>query len=114
MISKKLLGTIIGKTIIDVKKDYSNLIVYTSYVEPRINDWKAVSIYELTYLCKEWAFKKGVEIVTYKRDYMTYRALPKGLKGVQTPEITMESEFEAVVESCKWILDQKLTRGSEQ
>ena len=100
MISKELISVVLNEDISSVY-DRGNYIQYGKDLNTT-----SINIYELAHKCKEWAFEQGVEIVTYKRAFKTYRALPKGLKGIQTPEITEDSEAEAVFKACEWILEK--------
>ena len=104
--SKELLSAVLGKNILTVRqnrRDKQWSIIHIVYTEEDEEHSRDINVYELMHLMKEWAFEQGVEVVTYKRAYKTYRALPRGLKGIQTPEITEATEFEVVTKACEWI-----------
>jgi len=116
MISKELFRKVMNFDgeigTLEIDKEYPTFINYSSHLGRDIYSGE-INIYELAHKCKEWAFEQGVEVVTYKRAYQTYRALPKGLKDIQTPEITEDSEPEAVFEACQFVLDHKMIKEEE-
>ena len=108
MVSKELLSEVLKLNITYIER-CNNSIIYKISVYDREEE---VNIYELAYKCKEWANN-----LPSKR-YQLYSGIcPKSLNysvcsifsGAieQTEEIIANSEVEAIIKACQWILDNK-------
>ena len=107
--SKELLTEVLGKNvkmvITDIKVIHSQLnsSVKNSEIAISYDDkWTYENIYELMHLMKEWAFSN---------DYQLYSGRLIGHKSicsvVNFDNSFAETEFEAVIKACEWILSQK-------
>lgn len=64
-----------------------------------------MSIYEFAFKCNEWAYKNGYDIWS-----ITWRAVEfqNNEKPNSTARITKDTEIEAIIEACNWILEKEI------
>lgn len=102
IISKELLGEVLGESIKSFQLDIGKYIAYQTNDVGGYND--TINIYELAHKCKEWAYDNGWYIQERKcvSGIYEYMAQSKGL--VVTPS------FYDVFDLCQHILDNKATK----
>ena len=67
-------------------------------------NWMLVNIYEFTFKCKEWAFKRGLNLWT---DYL-------GNCQIQDKDFQLlhdcysDTEIECIIKACEWILKERI------
>ena len=95
MISKELLSEVLG---VQIFKCFVNNGICSYHDE---YFYKDINIYELAHRCKEWAYKKGFEIIVlayaisiYKNSYEVYHT--------NTTLFDLDMFFKA----CEWILKE--------
>ena len=108
MISKELLSNVLDEDINGVFYYGDNLLYFehfhkNHYVESHTN------IHELAHKCKEWAFSRGYEILSYtSKDGGCY--VEKDTRGtIDTVHEELDlnqTEAEAIFKACEWILEQ--------
>lgn len=105
MISKELLSEVLKLNITYIER-CNNSIIYKISAYDREEE---VNIYELAYKCKEWA---------YENNYYVYSTPSFALEGVayivednnigkRLKTLQLDSEVEAIIQACEWILDNK-------
>ena len=120
MVSKELLSEVLGHKeecdTVEITTCYSNMelgIRYTKQTETcKLVD--AINIYELSYKCKEWAFKNGYTIESkldfffpeYNNGCIARSYVANKEEGVVLREQS-NTEPEAIFKACQWILDNK-------
>lgn len=110
MISKELLGEVLGETIKSFKTDSVN-VRYQCIVEDGHDD--TINIYELAHKCKEWAYNNGFVLTSsYITSELKNLKCPCGImpkdERFETVHITNAStEQEAIFQACQWILDRQ-------
>lgn len=63
MISKELLGAVLGIVVTEIEALGGGRVLYTSYDQPRVQDWRDINPHELAHECKTWAVQKGYTLV---------------------------------------------------
>jgi len=102
MISKELLSTVLDLHITNIsepEKD-SNSIAYTCTEN---SAWDLINIYELAHKCKEYAFSKGYQIVSFKSDNSWI------CRDIYKPYLYegADTEEEAVFKVCTWVYNHE-------
>ena len=65
-----------------------------------------ISIYQFCFKCKEWAFDKGIILVSgYYPNGNVYCSTNNILKGIFN-ESRADTEVEAIILTCEWILKE--------
>ena len=127
LISKELIENVLNCEIKDFKMFGCDLMYYEKALfrvncqgqasKDRDSICRAINIYELDFICREWAYTKGfiVEIGVHPiikqnrndRDYFYAIKTLNGelLKKSNVDEI-MKSEPTATLKACNWILEQ--------
>ena len=108
-LTNELLSEILGFKIFIVKEEdelpttipRENDIVYE-----RLNELQyCINIHEISNKCKEWAFKQKYSLLTQKwkslNEWVVYIS-----KYSNKEEFTEDTEPDAVIKSCQWILEQ--------
>lgn len=117
IISKELLSEVLGKSV--KITDKTKLGIFESELKGtclKVSNGLSIftiNIHELTYKCKEWAYKYGFEIAAYRvQDSIEYRCLVGhntiNFNGTKSGYYA-ESEPEAIFKACQWILDSRKT-----
>lgn len=122
-ISKELLSVVLKDKLyllIDENFTYSIVDNYVLFAEDECVIFE-INIYEFAFKCKEWAFKQGYELHTniieviaiFKEvsnmcNHGHFERLP--LKSWQEIEYNIEtnSEVEAIIKACEWILEKEI------
>ena len=104
--SKELLSEVLGKEI-EIRGFKDEFIPSNfEYIEDFCNV-KVINIYELAHLCKEWAFSEKYFIVSgFILFGQNISIVSFDLKG-EIHRCKDDSEFEAVVQACEWVLKEK-------
>lgn len=67
-----------------------------------------VNIHELQSLCKNWALNNGYVIASFKDHCgQSFATITSGFFGMKKNPIQADTEPEAVIKACQWILDNK-------
>ena len=73
-----------------------------------------INIYELIYLCKEWAFEQGYILTSWKKDNNWYVCEVYDLKNNEEVVVINnktyqreKSYLEVIIKVCNWILNEK-------
>ena len=115
IISKELLSEVLGINVMsEIREDdlcEDNILIYWDFFEKRGNEGRNINIYELAHKCKEWAYRYGCEIASYKiQDSSEYRCLI----GHNTINFNSkksgyyaDTEPGAIFKACQWVLDNK-------
>ena len=116
MISKELFSEVMNtkkEDIIDLKmfgKDlkYYEKCLLKSCCDDRLSKHKdsirkSINIYELAFKCKNWAYSKCNEIISYTEGCEIYQTQ----LGETIKDFYAETEHEAIFKACQWILDNK-------
>lgn len=103
MIHKDLLGSIFGVELLRVEQINKNTIIFYwkdfAWFEKR----SRINIFELSFICKEWALKQGFEIVEeFERVRVISLDQTRYTKDFNSNNYNVEKIFLA----CKWIFDQ--------
>lgn len=113
MPTKELLSAVFGRTVSDVKLLSENEIGYYFYDKPRARllfweiPYHTISIYELAYKCKEWAFDEGFVLKSYKRQGAFSETYHYAIDiNEKICEWLANTEHEAIFKACEWILKQ--------
>jgi hypothetical protein len=117
MISKELLGVVLsnyGISGVYPSYDESDVMTAVQYeIEEIVFE---INIYRLAHLCKEWARSEGLEMFIYeiKDSQKNYevRVLRKEERDSDEYVFSwwnLDTEPEAVIKACLWILDNKDT-----
>ena len=78
-------------------------ITYMQSEDSLKSSWMPINIYEFAFKCKEWAFKRELNLWT---DYL-------GNCQIQDKEFQLlhdcysDTEIEAIIKACEWILENK-------
>ena len=78
-------------------------ITYMQSEDSLKSSWMPINIYEFAFKCKEWAFKRELNLWT---DYL-------GNCQIQDKEFQLlhdcysDTEIEAIIKACDWILENK-------
>lgn len=133
MISKKLLGNVLGEKInsFHVEECHTRngirLNIHAKGQSHGYGDTEYtfdINVDTLAYNCKEWARKKGYEIISTShfdikhcnvRDFNKYwftayinYSLTAGVKeNIFLNEFSAEKEYEAIFKACDWLLEKK-------
>ena len=110
MISTELLSEVLGYTPFKVSVSKEGSIgTETLLIENEDGTVRAyINIYELVNRCKEWASSYKFEIESalgYCGDKLPY-ARPIAYDGCEYDIIEAETEPEAIIKACQWILDK--------
>lgn len=115
-ISKELLSEVFTDNQQDFKvnKIEKNILHYSWLMEECFGDGDVnckwidmnINIYELAHKCKEWAYNKGIMLVSgYYPNGNAYCSTNNTLKGVFN-ESRADTEVEAVILASEWILKE--------
>ncbi len=120
MISIELLGEVLGKRVIEIIKDQSNIqilpVVVIEVFERRgLNlareEEHCFNIYELAHKCKEWANKKGYILSSTLHNNQGYceikKETPERIKSIAWCPMDFNTEVEAIFSACQYILDNQ-------
>ena len=101
MISKELLSNVLEEKVIGI-------ILFANEYELENNIFKSLpSIYELAYMCKEWAIKySGWTLQSYTNARGSGICRIKVGDGQEINKLIASSESEAIFKACEWILDK--------
>ena len=106
MISKELLSAVLEEKVIDI-------ILLANEYELENNIFKSLpSIYELAYMCKEWAYSQGYILFSKIRLNSSLASCYFDTMGKHDYEdgyhndFRAETESEAIFKACQWILDK--------
>ncbi len=114
MISKELLSEICQTNLMSLGKLEvvgSDICLYDCSMQPDI--YMCWNIYELAYLCKEWASKhhysvmSGWEMTHWGGAYRV--AVFRNSDNILFSMSTVKTEPEAIFKACEWILTKELT-----
>ena len=78
-------------------------ITYMQSEDSLKSSWMPINIYEFAFKCKEWAFKRELNLWT---DYL-------GNCQIQDKEFQLlhdcysDTEIEAIIKACEWLLENK-------
>ena len=108
MISKELLSEVL-----DYDVDKYTIVSSTETTQIRIWkkdaeiwDYRSYDIYHFAHKCKEWAFNKGIILVSgYYPNGNVYCSTNNILKGIFN-ESRADIEVEAIIKACEWILKE--------
>ena len=105
-ISKELLSEVLSiKVFTEISEnDYgkNNILVYWEF-DGYHNHCRNINIYELAFKCKEWAYSKCNEIISYTEGCEIFQTQ----MGEKIKDFYAETEIEAIFKACQWILDNK-------
>ncbi len=104
MISNKLISEVLEKNIGDAVKEDNN-ICYYNWSNNGSPD--CINIDTLVRLCKEWAKTEGYLISSNVLETEIYPTDENGWILKLEHSIVEETEAEAVIEACEWILEKK-------
>ena len=74
-----------------------------------------INIYEFAFKCKEWALNKGYTIESHTNrsclsgnnyEYFSIAKIFKGTSSMRINTIEENTEVEAIIKACEWILEQ--------
>ena len=108
MISKELLSEVVGLCC-GVKSIRNSEVVYWFNCIDKVRE-SSINIYELAYLCKEWASKhhysvmSGWEMTHWGGAYRV--AVFRNSDNILFSMSTVKTEPEAIFRACEWILEQ--------
>jgi len=106
--SKELLSATLGvdiETIKGVELDEEILIIWEGKQNTfphKFYNGKEVNIYKLAHKCKEWAFRKGYQLASYKSEHNWICKDP----FQPYPYEGADTEPEAIFQACEYILTQ--------
>ena len=119
MISKELLSSVLGLTVVKGLELEGIVLWYNGIVninnQPPYAKELNINIYELAHKCKEWAvnlspnkhalssYPRWGDIRNYKKTNGSYYICQHLVSGVQ---FEAETEPEAIFKACEWILKQ--------
>ncbi len=111
MISKELLSKVLNFPFTSITNIQSgnNLIAYTTYELPT-HKYKFINIYELAYMCKEWAYKQDWEYIINTHKTINGKLYRVWFEKDTETEFFADTEPEAIFKACEWILTQKDTK----
>ena len=119
MISKELLSSVLGLTVVKGLELEGIVLWYNGIVninnQPPYAKELNINIYELAHKCKEWAvnlspnkhalssYPRWGDIRNYKKTNGSYYICQHLVSGAQ---FEAETEPEAIFKACQWILDK--------
>lgn len=105
MISKELLKEILGIEILSCKSvRQSSIIRYKFDANGETRD-SSINIYELSYLCKKWAYTKNYLIDSCFNEPRSEVHIHWMSKLNKMTAFSADSEPQSVFKACEWILD---------
>jgi len=118
MISKKLLNEVLNIKVINFEKDLEGEFNPCLQIEYNNGCMLLLNLYELAYLCKKWALKKGFNILTNLNAYYIKTNESFDLKFDFKIEKLKDNyyiyasgnyntENEAIFKACEWLIKNK-------
>ena len=115
MISKELLSSVLGLTVVKGLELEGIVLWYKGIVninnQPYAKELN-INIYELAHKCKEWAYIQGYVIFSKIRLNSSYASCYFDISGKHDYEDGYHNDFraecepEAIFKACQWILDR--------
>lgn len=103
-ISKELISKVleIDKRLLRIDEIKENHIFF--YTMSNVGEYQNyINIYELAFKCKEWAYSKCNEIISYTEGCEIFQTQ----MGEKIKDFYADTEIEAIFKACQWILDNK-------
>lgn len=113
MISKELLSKVLRLTIVKVPELDGAILWYKGIVNINGSPYAkelSINIYELAYMCKEWAYSQGYILFSKIRLNSSLASCYFDTMGKHDYEdgyhndFRAETESEAIFKACQWIL----------
>ena len=118
-ISKKLLEVLVGPVQEFIQED--SIITYCKLGD--FDSWKSISIYQLAFDIKEWAYNQGLDtisshittgVVSGKKRYNCKIVKYRAFTLVFSREFMADSEIEAIFKACRWVNNNiDIVKGEE-
>lgn len=109
MISKELLGEVLGKYISECGLYSDNEIVYDMNVSEKYFDREYINVYELAHKCKEWALNRNRMIYSFPFKHFNGKLLwnseVRFNNTIHHATFKGYTEPEAIFKACEWILN---------
>ena len=99
MIDKKLLSLVLNVEVTELKISGKTIIYNEHFV---------INIYELMYLCKEWALSKRYKINSRPDSVPTLWEAYINLNITTCHSEVDDTEPKAIIKICEWILKEKI------
>ena len=104
-IDTALLGEVLEIVIIEAKLSDTHLL-YTSYIKPRLQDWKSLNLDTLTRLMKEWCLEQGYMLMS-SPNYIGTITIQVSMKGLDLLcNSDFKTEVEAVYKATEYVYKQ--------
>ena len=104
-ISKELASEVLGVSIIKYTMRENDIIYFTK--SPTFKDVdipsKLINIYEFAFKCKEWAYQNNYDMWSITWGAVEFQ---NNIKSKGTERIDADTEVEAIIEACTWILKE--------
>lgn len=70
-------------------------------------DYRSYDIHYLAHKCKEWAFSKKYELVSYPSIlWKDYQCIAIDRDGNRTEPFREDNEVQAIIKACEWLLKE--------
>ena len=105
-ISKELLKNVLQKEIREFVIEKNELRYILEEDTNSIPELYSISIYELAFKCKEWAFNLDKQLII--KSYTVKNAgvcEVKDKMGIHIETFDAKTEVDAIIETCMWILE---------
>lgn len=108
-LNKELIKNVLVKETENLSDDFTfdikdNYILFADEGECQFE----VNIYEFAFKCKEWALKKDFIISSYSRHRLDgYDCCIYDDNGDIDEDFISNTEIEAIIKACNWILEQQ-------
>lgn len=107
-ISKELLSEVLKLEVVKHslynKRNNTFNITYMQSEDSLKANWMPVNVYEFAFKCKEWAYKNRYDIWSITWGAVEFQNNDR-YNG--TERITEDTEIEAIIKACQWILNQQ-------
>ena len=109
--SKELLSAVLDSSIRSYELSPNGNVLYALKDDVSVSDGMFINIYELMHMMKEYAFSKGYVIYSGRRRNDTHKSIMFKVSDYgncnKGNHAYSDTEFEAVVKSCKWLLKEQ-------
>ena len=110
MISKELLSSVLGLTVVKGLELEGTVLWYNGIVninnQPPYAKELNINIYELAHKCKEWALKHHYKVISKPDNVPGLWEAYVNLSLTSKHGEVADTEPEAIFKACQWILDK--------
>lgn len=114
-ISKELASSVLGLNVAYTESCEHRDNIIGIWADMNTKPIKEINTYEFAFKCKEWALNKGYTIESHTNrsclsgnnyEYFSIAKIFKGTSSMRINTIEENTEIEAIIEACEWILEQ--------